>query len=84
MCDEAVEQNSSQDLARDGQQGDSTMIVTGLAVSFAFVEVCDGGILEVLWHCLVMPDELKQLMKFLSQDHTALFVDLSWDGVLAR
>ena len=81
MCDEAVEQNSSQDLACDGQQEDSTMIVAGLAVSFAFVEVYDGGVLEVLWHCLVLPDELKQLVKFLNQEHTTLFVDLSWDGV---
>ena len=40
------------------------MIVADLAVSFAFVEVDDGSVLEVLWHCLVLPDELKQLVKF--------------------
>ena len=57
------------------------MIVADLAVSFAFVEVDDGGVLEVLWHCLVLSDELKQLLKFLDQGHTSLLKDFRWDGI---
>ena len=60
------------------------MIIADLAVSFALVEVDDGGVLEVLWHCLVLPDELKQLVKFLDQGHTSLIVDCSWDRIRTR
>ena len=48
MVMEAIQNYSSQDLACDGEERDSTVAVPCLAVSFVFVEVNNGGILEVL------------------------------------
>ena len=59
MYNGTIEENSCQNLAYDGQQGNSTIVSAGLVISFVFVQVYDGGILEVLWHCLMLPDELE-------------------------
>ena len=44
----------------------------------------DGGILEVLRKCLMLPYDLEELMEFLNQCPVALFVDLNWNRVSAR
>lgn len=49
MLDKAVEEHSGKNLAGGyGQKRCTSVIVTGLAVSFPFVEVYNGGILKVL------------------------------------
>jgi hypothetical protein len=48
VLNQTVEKNSGEDLAGDGEKGDSTMIVAGLPVPFLLIEVDDGGILEFL------------------------------------
>ena len=57
------------------------MVVTGLPVSFSFVQMDYQGILKVLGHCLLLPDELEQLAELFSQGSASFFVDLGWDGV---
>ena len=81
MFDESVLDNPSQPLACDGDKGNTTVVVTGLSVSLSSVQVEDGGVLEVLRHFPLVPDELEQVMKFLDQGHSLFFVDFSWDGV---
>ena len=84
MRNEAVQQNSGQDLACDGEQGDTTVIVASLSISFPFVEVHDGRISEVLRDSLLLPYELEELMELLQQGPAAFLVDFGWDGVCAR
>lgn len=39
MVEEAVEQHAGKDLASNGEKGDTAMIVAGMPVSFALVDV---------------------------------------------
>lgn len=48
MYSEMVQENSSQNLSCNGQQGNSTVVIIGLAVSFTFVQVDDGSIFKIL------------------------------------
>ena len=48
MPDKTIEQNFSQGFACDGKQGDSTMVVTSLTISFVFVKMHNRSIFEIL------------------------------------
>ena len=65
MFDESAQENPSQRLACDGEKGNARMFVTGLSVSLLFIQVDDGGVLEVLRHLALVPDELEQVIEFL-------------------
>ena len=64
MFDESVQENLSQHLACNGENGNSTVVVTGLSVFLSFVQVDNGGVLEVLRHLPLVSDELEQVMEF--------------------
>ena len=49
MHQEAVEQDTGQDLAGDGQEGDSAMVVARLAVVLPLLQVNNSGIAKLLW-----------------------------------
>ncbi len=48
MAKQAAEEDAGQDRACYGQKGDSTVVVAGLAVSLAHVDVDDCGVTEFL------------------------------------
>ena len=49
MVEEAVEQHAGEDLASSREKGDTTMIVAGMLVSFALVDVDDCGVSELFY-----------------------------------
>ena len=66
IFDESVQENLSQRLTCDGEKGNATVIVAALSVCLSFPQVDDGGVLEVLRHLTLLPDELEQMMECFS------------------
>ncbi|BHF57273.1 hypothetical protein SprV_0100021400 [Sparganum proliferum] len=48
MVVQAVEENASKDLPGDVKQGDASMVLRGLAITFPLMEMGDFGVLEIL------------------------------------
>ena len=59
MVKQTVE-GTGQDLACYGQEGDSSVVVTGLAISCALVDVDYCSVSEFLWQLLLVPHGLLQ------------------------
>ena len=55
---QAIEQNTGQDIPSNGEEGDPAMVVTGLAVSLAFVNMDDDGTSEFLGELFLFPHGL--------------------------
>ena len=56
------------------------MVVTDLRISFPFVKVDNGSILEVLWDSLLSSHALKQLCQFFCHWKSTSFIDELEDG----
>ena len=55
VVQQTVEKDAGQDHACYGQEGDSSVVVAGLAISFALVDVDYCGFPEFLWQLLLVP-----------------------------
>ena len=62
MFNEPVQQDSCQNFARNREQRYASMVVAGLAISFALVEMYDGRIFEVLGERLLLPYKKEKLV----------------------
>ncbi|BHF60387.1 hypothetical protein SprV_0100335200 [Sparganum proliferum] len=80
MVVQAVEENASEDLPGDVQQGGVSVVVTELAVTFPFIEMHDCGVLQILREFSLTPhlEERRQLMHELL---AIVLVDLGRDCV---
>ncbi|BHF80477.1 hypothetical protein SprV_0702360500 [Sparganum proliferum] len=81
MVIQAIEENASEDLPGDVQQGDATVIVADLAVSFSLVEMHDDCVFEVLRDFTLMPHLLEERSQVIHELGTPVLVDLSRDCV---
>ncbi len=77
MAKQAVEEDAGRDLACYGQKGDSTVVVAGLAVSLALVNVDYCGVPEFLLQLLLVPHGLVQSCQMISDGCTTGLVNLS-------
>ena len=67
-----------------GQEGDSSVVVTGLAISFALVDVDYCCVPEFLWQLLLVPRVLVQASLLVIEAFTTGLVHLSRNGIGAR
>ncbi|BHF75505.1 hypothetical protein SprV_0501860100 [Sparganum proliferum] len=80
---QAIEEDSSEDFPGDVQQGDATVVVAYLAVSFLLVEMQDGYVFEILRDFTLTSHLLEERSQVIHQLGTAVLVDLSRDCVRA-
>ncbi len=84
VAKQAFEEAAGQDLACYGEKGDSTVVVAGLAVSPALVNVDDCGSPEFFWQLLLVPHGLVQSCQLVNDGCTTGLVNLSRNGVGVR
>ena len=79
-----IVEGTGQDLACYGQEGDSSVVVAGLAISCALVDVDYCGIPEFLWQLLLVPHGLLQACQLIVDGCTTGLEHLSRNGIGAR
>lgn len=84
VSQQAIEEDTCQDLASYRQKGYSSMVVARLSVSFPFVDVDDCCISELLWQGLLVPHGLEEAGQLAADVIAAHLVHLSWNGVRSR
>ena len=84
VVQQAVEKDAGQDLACYGPEGDSSVVVAGLAISFALVDVDNCGVPKFLWQLLLVPHGLVQACQLIVKGCTTGLVHLSKNGIGAR
>lgn len=75
MVVEAIHKN----LAGDGQQRASTMVVANLAVSLIFINVDDGHVIGVQWNRFVFRYDFDNSQKVLCQGSASYRLLLGWN-----
>lgn len=81
MCFEMVQQNPGKYLSCSGEQAYASLVAANLVIPFAFVQMGDGHIFELLGDYLLLSHQKKQLMEFFNQSCATFLVDLNWNGV---
>nr|VZI44569.1 unnamed protein product [Spirometra erinaceieuropaei] len=81
MIIQTFEEDASEDLPGDVQQGDSTVIVTDLTVPFSLVDMYDGCAFEVLRDFTLTSHLLEERSRVIHELGTSVLVDLSRDCV---
>ena len=81
MVQQAVQEDTGQDLASYGQEVYASVVVVGLAITFPLVDMGNRGIPERLRKLMLIPDGLKQARQLFQNGLTAFLVDLCRDGI---
>ena len=81
---EAIEQTEGQDLPSNGEQEDTTVVITGESVLFTLVEVDYGSIFKLLWQSFLRAHRVEQAGEGLDQFWFPGSGDFGWDGVSTR
>ena len=84
VVQQTVEKDAGRDLACYGHEGDSSVLVDGLAISFALVDVEYCAIPELLWQLLLVPHGLVQACQLIVDGCTTGLEHLSRNGIGAR
>lgn len=61
MTIKSIEEDPGQNLASNGEQGYTPVIVAYMSVALPFVQVNDGCIFELLGQFLPRPDQVKEV-----------------------
>ena len=84
VIQQTVEKDGGQDLACYGQEGDSSVVVAGLAIFFVPVDVDYCGVPESLWQLLLVLNGLVQACQLIIDGCTTGLEHLSMNGIGAR
>lgn len=82
LPDESVQVDVVEDLACNGEEGDTPIILTVCFAAFVLVQHHNQGISKVIRHLFMFPDSLNDAMENLNCSWSSSFMYFWWDAVL--